>query len=92
MNEKQMSDLNKAKIAGMLIDNLSSYVENRKKIYLEMLKSDFRSGKHDLNKYISMISAFCSLDDLMSDLTKDVKFGKSIQGGMNEFNGEPKPR
>lgn len=89
MNEKKMELIGRAKIAGVLIDNFGQYVENRKRQYLEQLKADFRDGKHDLNSYISRLSALCALDDLQSDLTKDVRHGQSIQGGM-DVNGEPR--
>lgn len=89
MNEKKMELIGRAKIAGLLIDNFGLYIENRKRQYLEQMKADFRDKRHDLNTYVAMLAGLCALDDLQSDLTKDVRHGQTIQGGL-DVNGEPR--
>lgn len=76
-DNKRLELIRFGRTAELLLDNFGSYIELSKDKKLRELKQAHKMGKTDAVTLASLLAAYCALDDLASDLSRDVKKANS---------------
>lgn len=69
-------------MAGLANEHLSEIVNKHRVSLLAKVKNLCRSGKHDVVEYASTIAALNVLDDVQTDIRKQIDAAQQIENGV----------
>lgn len=82
--EKKLELVALGRNASLLLDNFGTYLEIAKERRIKELKMAYKAGKNDAVTLSSILAAYCALDDLASELERDVRAGNRNSKEMND--------
>lgn len=86
--ERKFHSVSRGKESELLLKLFGNRIEEHKKKSLDLLKSKFRNGERDAVTLASGLSAYCAIEDLEAELSREVTQGnKSSQ----EIHGTSEP-
>lgn len=77
MDERKLELIGIGRKAELLLGEFGAYLDLAKDKKLKELKMAYKTGKTDAVNLSSLLAGYCALDDLASELARDVKTANS---------------
>lgn len=89
IDEKKLSQMNEGRMANLALGEFGRYLEMEKKSILSKMMTAFRSGEKEHGVFMSLVAAYCALDDLEHKMKKVVMTGNMVAKEL--LDHEPPP-
>jgi hypothetical protein len=80
---KMIEDLNRGRMAGIILDNLKPYLDRHRQVLIERMKGSYIMGKVDFPQMMAHLGSLVALDELEQEIKSNFLKGQRAAKELN---------